>query len=136
MPHAQSLKRAPPAASHQVGLLLLGIEQLCVRLSAVLTHGIPAHLNGMGIVHEPVEDAVGQRGIASLLVLARNCNCEVRIEPRRKRLNTLVGRVALECTQSFESIRFYSDLELKPHNNLPAPRLCARAIEPVHVSKS
>ena len=107
-----------------------------VGISTIFAHRIAPHLNTVCIVHEPVEDAVGQRGIANLLVLARNCNCEVRIESRRKRLNTLAGRVPLECTQSFESIRFYSDLELKPHNNLPAPRLCARAIEPVHVSKS
>src|SRR5580700_6652267 len=62
----------PPAASHQVGLFPLGIGQLCVRLPSILTHGIPAHLNAMGVVHQPVEDSVGQRGIAYLFVPPRD----------------------------------------------------------------
>jgi hypothetical protein len=32
----------------------------------------PPHLNAMGVVHEPVEDAVGQCGIGDLLVPARD----------------------------------------------------------------
>jgi len=37
---------------------------------AILTHRISPHLDAMGVVHEPVEDAVGQRGIAYLFVPA------------------------------------------------------------------
>jgi hypothetical protein len=29
---------------------------------------MPPHLDAMGVVHEPVEDAIGQRGIAYLFV--------------------------------------------------------------------
>jgi len=33
-------------------------------------HRIPSHLNAMGVVHEPIEDAIGQCGIAYLFVPA------------------------------------------------------------------
>jgi hypothetical protein len=36
----------------------------------------------MGVVHEPTEDAIGQRRIADLFVPARNGDCEVRIVER------------------------------------------------------
>jgi len=34
---------------------------LYVRFPAILTHGIAAHLDAVGVVHEPVEDAVRQQ---------------------------------------------------------------------------
>jgi len=40
--------------------------------SAILTHGISSHLNAMGVVHQAVEDANGQRGIADLFVPSRD----------------------------------------------------------------
>jgi hypothetical protein len=36
----------------------------------------------VGVVNEPVEDAVGQRGIADLLVPTRDRSCEVSIIER------------------------------------------------------
>jgi hypothetical protein len=39
-------------------------------LVQVSTTPVPAHLDPMGVVREPVEDAVGQRGIADLFVPA------------------------------------------------------------------
>ena len=42
------------------------VMALYVRLPAIL-----AHLDAVGVVNEPVEDAVGQRGIAYLFVPAR-----------------------------------------------------------------
>lgn len=46
------------------------------RLATRLAHGIPTHLDAMGVVHEGIENAVGQRGIADLLMPARD-------QPRR-----------------------------------------------------
>ena len=40
--------------------------------SSILTHRIPPHLDAMGVVHEPVEDAIGQRGISYLFVPPRD----------------------------------------------------------------
>jgi hypothetical protein len=39
---------------------------LSIRLSSVLTHGIATHLDTMGVVNQPVEDAVGYGRIADL----------------------------------------------------------------------
>src|SRR4051812_19887161 len=39
----------------------------------------PPHLNAMGVVHEPVEDAIGQRGISYLFCQRETGSCEVRI---------------------------------------------------------
>ena len=36
----------------------------------ILEHGIAAHLDPVGVVHQPIEDAVGGSGIADLLVPA------------------------------------------------------------------
>jgi hypothetical protein len=33
----------------------------------ILAHRIPTHLNAVGIMNQPAEDAVGQRGIADLV---------------------------------------------------------------------
>ena len=40
-------------------VLLPRMWVLCARLCPILTHGVTPHLNAVGIVHEPVEDAVG-----------------------------------------------------------------------------
>jgi len=45
---------------------------LCIRLFSVLAHRIPSHLDAMSIVHEPVEDAIGQRGIVRRPTWTRN----------------------------------------------------------------
>ena len=39
-------------------------------LSRFLAHRFAAHFDAMSVVHQPVEDAIGQRGIADLLVPA------------------------------------------------------------------
>ena len=44
----------------------------CIRLTPILTHRIPPHLNVMGVVHEPVEDSIRQRCFSNLFVAARN----------------------------------------------------------------
>ena len=49
-----------------------GLCPLGIGLTSVFAHRIPAHFNAMGVVHEPVEDAVGHRGIAYLFVAAWN----------------------------------------------------------------
>jgi hypothetical protein len=41
-----------------------------MRLSPIFPHRITAHLDAMGIVNQPVEDAIRQSGIADLLVPA------------------------------------------------------------------
>ena len=41
---------------------------LSARFSAILAHRIGTHLDPTGVVYEPVEDVVGQRGIADLFV--------------------------------------------------------------------
>jgi hypothetical protein len=41
---------------------------LWVGLPPVLTHRIATHLNTMGVVHQPVQGAIGQRGVANLFV--------------------------------------------------------------------
>ena len=43
---------------------------LGVRLSSVLAHRIATHVDAMGVVNQPAEDAVGQSGIADLLMPA------------------------------------------------------------------
>ena len=40
------------------------------QLPTILPHRIAAHLDPMGVVHEPVEDSIGQRRIADLFVPA------------------------------------------------------------------
>ncbi len=63
-------------------------QMVCLGLSALLaptlTHRIPSHLDAMGVVHEPVEYAVGQRGIAYLF------------GPRRSGKETPTESVSLE----------------------------------------
>ena len=41
---------------------------LSALLAPTLAHRIPPHLDAMGVVHEPVEDAVGQRGIPNVQI--------------------------------------------------------------------
>ena len=45
---------------------------LVLRRIAFLAHGLAAHLDAMGVVHQTVEDAVGDGRIADLLVPARD----------------------------------------------------------------
>jgi hypothetical protein len=44
----------------------------CAAAIAFLAHGFAAHLDAVGVVHQTVEDAVGDGGIADLLVPARD----------------------------------------------------------------
>jgi len=39
---------------------------LCVRLPPIFAHRIAAHLDAMVVLDQPVEDAIGQRGIADV----------------------------------------------------------------------
>jgi hypothetical protein len=48
------------------------VKALCVRLPAILVHRVAAHLNAVGVVDQPVEDAIGQSGIANLFMPARD----------------------------------------------------------------
>jgi hypothetical protein len=41
---------------------------LCIRLSPILTHGVALHLDAVGIVNEPVKNAIGECRIANPLV--------------------------------------------------------------------
>ena len=50
----------------------------------LLRVGTPTHLDAVGVVDQPVEDAVGKRGIADLLVPARHR--ELRSQDRRAHL--------------------------------------------------
>ena len=43
-------------------------EVIWVRLASTLSHGVFTHFDTMGVVNRPVQDAVGQRGIADLFV--------------------------------------------------------------------
>jgi hypothetical protein len=36
----------------------------------------PPHLHAMGVVHEPVEDVIGQRRIAACSCQRETCSCE------------------------------------------------------------
>jgi len=45
---------------------------LCARLRPTLSHRIALHFDPMCVMHEPVENAVGQSGIPDLLVPARD----------------------------------------------------------------
>jgi hypothetical protein len=49
-----------------------GERQLRAGLPAIFAHGITSHLNPVGVVDQPVENAVGERGIADLLVPTGN----------------------------------------------------------------
>src|SRR6266849_9808744 len=40
--------------------------------TTLLAHGIPAHVDAMSVMNQAIEDAVGGRGIADLLVPARD----------------------------------------------------------------
>ena len=48
--------------------LLLPLARLVIGLTAILAHGVATHLHPMGVVNQPVEDAIGQRRIADLFV--------------------------------------------------------------------
>jgi hypothetical protein len=45
---------------------------LALRFHAGLAHRVPAHLDAVGVVHDAIEDAVGQGRIADLLVPFRD----------------------------------------------------------------
>ena len=49
---------------------LFPARNLCVRLPAILTHRVTSHLNAVGVVNQPVEDAIGHRRITDLFVPA------------------------------------------------------------------
>ncbi len=46
------------------------IHSLFLLLSFLFTHGLPAHLDAMCVVHQAVEDSIGQGGISDLFVPA------------------------------------------------------------------
>ncbi len=48
----------------------------------ILAHRVAAHLNAVGVVDQPGEDAIGQSGIANLFVQRETGSCEVRIIER------------------------------------------------------
>jgi hypothetical protein len=60
------------------------VKALCVRLPAILAHRVVAHLNAVGVVDQPIEDAIGQNGIANLFVPARDW--QLRSQDRRTHL--------------------------------------------------
>jgi len=43
-------------------------ERVCGQFPTILAHRVAAHLDAIGVVHEPVEDAVRKRRISYLLV--------------------------------------------------------------------
>ena len=49
----------------------------------------PAHLDAMRVVHQPVEDSAGQRGISDLFVPARHW--QLRSQDHRARLVAILG---------------------------------------------
>jgi len=48
----------------------MGYLGLSARFPAILTHGVAAHLDAMRVVHQTVENTVGQYRIADLFVPA------------------------------------------------------------------
>ena len=68
--HAGLARRTEIAISHSNDVdfgsfLLLGLRRI-----AFLAHGLAAHLHAMSVVHQTVEVAIGDGGIAELLVPA------------------------------------------------------------------
>jgi hypothetical protein len=57
-------------------------------LGSCLAHGLAAQLDTMSVVHEPVEDTVGDGGVSDLLVPLQDGN--LRSQDRRSCLITLV----------------------------------------------
>jgi hypothetical protein len=51
-----------------------------------MTGGVAARFNAVGVVDEPVEDAVGQHGIAYLFVPPRDSQKFMGIPNRKRRL--------------------------------------------------
>src|SRR5215472_1346857 len=64
-------------------------RKLRIRLPPVLTHRIAAHLDTMCIVNKPVENAIGQRRVADLLVPARDR--QLRCQDGRAHLIAILG---------------------------------------------
>ena len=60
--------------------MIVILKQSCARLSAILAHGITAHLDAMCVVDQPVEDSIGERGIANRSCRRETGSCAVRIE--------------------------------------------------------
>jgi hypothetical protein len=82
--------------------LKFNIPRLCVRLPAILTHRIATHLDPVGIVNQPVENAIGHRRVADLLVPAGNR--QLRRENQRADLVTVFAdlpEVAALCDRSY-----------------------------------
>ena len=65
-------KPRPQGRGQIFGNSFLLLIALVPRGIAFLAHGLSAHLDAMGIVHQAVEDAVGESGIADLLMPARH----------------------------------------------------------------
>src|SRR5271166_6554119 len=60
------------ANSHSKDVDFGSLLLLVLRRVAFFAHGLSSHLDAVGIVNQAVEDAIGDRGIADLLVPARN----------------------------------------------------------------
>jgi hypothetical protein len=60
---------------------------LSARLRTILPHRVATHLNAVGVVQQPVEDSIGQRGISYLFVPARDP--ELRGQDRGTHLVTI-----------------------------------------------
>src|SRR5205823_2349001 len=67
-----------PTAGRRAGRIRRRVG-LRVRLPPILTHRVATHLDTMGVVHEPIENAVGQRGIADRSCQRETSSCDVRI---------------------------------------------------------
>ncbi len=65
------------------------IHSLFLFYSFLFTYRIPAHLDAMGVVHQAVEDSVGQCGISDLFVPARHR--QLRSQDHRVRLVAILS---------------------------------------------
>ena len=52
---------------------------LVLRRIAFLAHGLAAHFDAVGVVNQTVQDAIGDGGIADLLVPARDLGIPVKV---------------------------------------------------------
>src|SRR5256885_10547810 len=65
------------------------MHSLFLLLSFLFTHGVPTHLDAMRVVHQPVEDSVGQCGISDLFMPARHR--QLRSQDHRACLVAILG---------------------------------------------
>ena len=65
------------------------IHSLFLFHSFLFTYRIPAHLDAMRVVHQPVENAIGQCGISDLFVPASHW--QLRSQNHRSRLVAILG---------------------------------------------